>query len=177
MAYRIQENTYGGLKQSTVRNLRELAEDCASDRNSAILTQATSVVPAWSSRTPAENNKFIKAILDRVLIHPQHVEIRLRMAVLLRQLRDDNSPALDSDRLTATHLQQIVRIDRPFRHLPQGRAVKLIVGNTQVTLETSRLAVLSPARIEAFINGTGPALSLDALLGNIPTQWNIPASN
>jgi site-specific DNA recombinase len=61
---------------------------------------------------------------------------------LIYQLHDTNSQITNYDRQAATHFQQIASIGCPFRHVPQGRAVKLIVGNNQIAPEASRLAIL-----------------------------------
>jgi len=66
--------------------LAALTEDAPADQQhqfSAILKQAASAAAIWPSRTPVEKDEFLKAILDRVLIHPKHVEIRLRVSALI----------------------------------------------------------------------------------------------
>jgi hypothetical protein len=132
--------------------------------------------PSGHPAPPLEKDAFLKAILDRVLIHPKHVEIRLRVAALIHQLRGATSPIYNSDRNANAHLHTIASIDCPFRHVPQGCAVKLIVGNTQITPEASRLAILkaiarSRLWYEQLVDGTAPSVSQLAIMHDVSPRY------
>ena len=86
-------------------------------------------------------------VIDRVIIHSSRVEIRIRVPQFIHQLLGSNTPMADSRAGNTTgtpqaHLQLIASIECPFRHIPQGRALRLIVGNTNITTEASRQAIL-----------------------------------
>lgn len=143
---------------------------------SAILKQAASVAATWPSRTPAEKDEFLKAVLESVRIHPKHVEIRIRVSPLIHQLRVTKSPISNTDGESAVYLQQTVSIKCPFHHVPQGRAIKLIVGNTQIAPEASRLAILKAiarARLwyEQLVDGTAPSVSQLAIMHNVSPRY------
>lgn len=143
---------------------------------SAILKQAASVAATWPSRTPAEKDEFLKAVLESVRIHLKHVEIRIRVSPLIHQLRVTKSPISNTDGESAVYLQQTVSIKCPFHHVPQGRAIKLIVGNTQIAPEASRLAILKAiarARLwyEQLVDGTAPSVSQLAIMHNVSPRY------
>jgi hypothetical protein len=101
------------------------------------------------------------------------VEIRIRVPQFIQQLLSDNTPTADSRAGNATaapqvHLQLVASIECPFRHIPQGRALRLIVGNTNITTEASRQAILKAiarARFWYEQDTTGEAGSILQLAG------------
>jgi hypothetical protein len=75
------------------------------------------------------------------------VEIRIRVNQFIQQLLGNNTPMADSRAGSAAgtpqaHVPLIASIECPFRHISQGRALRLIVGNTNITTEASRQAIL-----------------------------------
>jgi hypothetical protein len=110
-----------------------------------IVAGAASVATTWSSRTGPDREQFLRAIIDRAIIHPTRVEIRIRVPQLIQQLTSSTSfagNAVDGARPTPAGLPHIAAIDCPFRHVPQGRALRLIVGSNQITTDASRQAIL-----------------------------------
>jgi hypothetical protein len=112
-----------------------------------IVARAASTAATWQSLTGPDREHLLRAIIDRVIIHPTRVEIRIRVTQFIQQLLGNNTPTADSraENTTGTlqtHLQHIASIECPFRHIPQGRALRLIVGNTNITTEASRQAIL-----------------------------------
>ncbi len=99
-----------------------------------IIAQAATTAQSWSEHIAADRTQFLKRVIVRVIIHPLHVEIRLRVPALLNEILGGGEPAID--------LPQIASIECPFRHVRQGRAVRLIVGNTNITTDASRQAIL-----------------------------------
>jgi hypothetical protein len=101
------------------------------------------------------------------------VEIRIRVPHLIQQLLGNNPPTADSRAGNTTappqdHLQLVASIECPFRHIPQGRALRLIVGNTNITTEASRQAILKAiarARLWYGQLTTGEAGSISQLAG------------
>jgi len=110
-----------------------------------IIANAASFDAAWQSRPPADRELFLRQITDRVIIHPTRVEIHLKVPQLIQRLTvstasPTNTPASKSECLPF-NLPSIATIDCPFRHIPQGRALRLIVGNSQTTTDASRQAI------------------------------------
>ncbi|HEY1803802.1 MAG TPA: hypothetical protein VGG45_04925 [Terracidiphilus sp.] len=98
------------------------------------------------------------------------MEIRIRTAQFVQQLLGDkNAAAGQAAENTGTvqaYLQPLVSIECPFRHIPQGRALRLIVGNTNITTDASRQAILKAvarARIWYEQLTTGKAGSIEQL--------------
>ncbi|MEO6966479.1 MAG: hypothetical protein ABI076_11380 [Acidobacteriaceae bacterium] len=116
----------------------------------------------WASRSTVEKKHFLKAILDRIIIHPKCVEILLRIPQLMLQLAGNISANSESEIHATAHLPQITPIKCSFRHVSQGNAIRLIVGNSQLTTEASRLAILKAiarARLwyQQLVEGVTPA--------------------
>jgi site-specific DNA recombinase len=138
-----------------------------------IVARATSTAATWQSLTAPDREHFLRAAIDRVIIHPTRVEIRIRVPQFIQQLLSDNTPTADSRAGNATaapqvHLQLVASIECPFRHIPQGRALRLIVGNTNITTEASRQAILKAiarARFWYEQDTTGEAGSILQLAG------------
>jgi hypothetical protein len=101
------------------------------------------------------------------------VEIRIRVLQFIQQLLGNNAPTADKRGGNTTsppqdHLQLVTSIECPFRHIPQGRALRLIVGNTNITTEASRQAILKAiarARLWYEQLTTGEAGSISQLAG------------
>ena len=107
-----------------------------------IVASAASLDAAWQSRTPADREIFLRQIIDRVIIHPTRVEIRIKAPQLIQQLTGSATSitATKSESIPFS-LPPIATIDCPFRHVPQGRALRLIVGNNQIITDASRQAI------------------------------------
>jgi DNA invertase Pin-like site-specific DNA recombinase len=112
-----------------------------------IVARATSTAATWQSLSGPDREHFLRAVIDRVIIHPTRVEIRIRVNQFIQQLLGNNTPMADSRAGNAAgtpqaHVPLIASIECPFRHISQGRALRLIVGNTNITTEASRQAIL-----------------------------------
>ncbi|MEP6756775.1 MAG: hypothetical protein ABJA67_14820, partial [Chthonomonadales bacterium] len=98
------------------------------------IAQAATMVQKWRERPAADRNQFLKNIVERVVIHPDHVEIRLHVPALVNQI-------LGGGDLTFG-FPQIASIECPFRHVRQGHAVRIVVAGTSITTDASRQAIL-----------------------------------
>jgi hypothetical protein len=77
---------------------------------------------------------------------------------MLNELLGGGKPAID--------LPRIASIECPFRHVRQGRAVRLVVGDTNITTDASRRAILNAiARARRWYEQltTGEAVSVAQL--------------
>jgi DNA invertase Pin-like site-specific DNA recombinase len=110
-----------------------------------IIASAASFDAAWQSRPPADRELFLRQITDRVIIHPTRVEIRIKIPQLIQQITGSaasttSTPATKS-LTTPLSLPPLATINCAFRHIPQGRALRLIVGSNQITTDASRQAI------------------------------------
>jgi DNA invertase Pin-like site-specific DNA recombinase len=127
-----------------------------------MIASAASFDAAWQLRTPADRELFLRQIIDRVIIHPMRVEIRIKVPQLIQQLSGStasttSTPATKSQTKPLS-LPASTTIDCSFRHVPQGRALRLIVGNSQISTDASRQAIpkaIARARLwyEQIISG------------------------
>jgi DNA invertase Pin-like site-specific DNA recombinase len=125
-----------------------------------IIAQATAAAERWRERITADRTQFLKTAIERVVIQQTHVEIRLRVPALLNEILGIGELAID--------LPQIASIECPFRHVRQGRAVRLVVGDTNITTDASRKAILKAiarSRLWYLQITTGQARSVRELAG------------
>ena len=99
-----------------------------------IIAQAAKTAQSWRERLAADRVQFLKTVIDRVVIQPSHLEIYLRVPAVINEL-------LGPDPSTAG-LLPIVSLDCAFRHIQQGRALRLIIGDASITTDASRQAIL-----------------------------------
>ena len=74
------------------------------------------------------------ALKQLMIIHSDHVEVRLRTQSLVNEILGGAA--------SIACLLPIASIECPFRHVRQGRAVRLVVGNANLTTDASRKAIL-----------------------------------
>lgn len=99
-----------------------------------IVAQTAATAQTWRQRIADERTQFLKTVIERVVIHPTQVKIRLRVPALVNEILGGGSADLS--------LPQITSLEVPFHHVRQGRAVRLVVGNTNITTDASRQAIL-----------------------------------
>ena len=128
--------------------------------NKFLNCDAGATAQSWRERLAADRVQFLKTVIARVVIHPDHVEICLRLPALVHEILGGGSPALDH--------RQFASIECPFRHVRQGRAVRLVVGDTNITTDASRQAILKAiARARRWYEQitTGAAESITQMAG------------
>jgi DNA invertase Pin-like site-specific DNA recombinase len=138
----------------------ETAEPAQEGFYARIVAQAVETAQGWRERIAVDRTQFLKIIIERVVIHPAHVEIRLRVPALVSEILGGG--------LSVPDLSLIASIESPFRHVPQGRALRLIVGDTNITTDSSRQAILKAiARARRWYEQitTGETSSIAALAG------------
>ena len=99
-----------------------------------LITRAARTAQRWRERIAEDRTEFLKNVIERVIIHSDHVEFRLRVLALVNEILGGKSPTLG--------LTKTASIECPFRHVRQGRAVRLVVGNSSLTTDASRNAIL-----------------------------------
>jgi site-specific DNA recombinase len=174
-----------------------------------LLKRASAKTASWTTISAQQRESFLISVLDRVVIHSDSVEVKIRKEELIRQL----AGRMNSQ---STECREFITLHCAFRCAARGKALRLIVGNDQPPPQTStfailkaiararawreqlisgearcvehlarlnhlrvtyvrrilRFALLSPASIEAILNGqVAPDLSLESLVGRIPIIW------
>jgi hypothetical protein len=98
----------------------------------------------WTGISARQRERFLKAILDRVVIHPDSVEVKMRKEPLIQQLAGKTSPQLNE-------CSEYISLHCPFRVANRGKAFRLIVGNDQAPSEINTHAILKAvARARAW---------------------------
>lgn len=104
-------------------------------RYSDLLRQASDKVASWARSSSDSKERFIRAILERVVIRQDEVEILIRKDALIHQLAGKTAPPS-----FAGH--DVLRLGCPFRHAVQGKVVRLTVGEPPPPPAASTLAIL-----------------------------------
>ncbi len=125
-----------------------------------IIAQAAATAQNWRVRIAADRTQFLKTVIERVVIQQTHVEVRLRVPALVSEILGGDQPGRD--------FPPFASVECPFRHVQQGRALRLIVGNTSITTHASRQAILKAiARARQWYEQitTGQATNIAQLAG------------
>jgi DNA invertase Pin-like site-specific DNA recombinase len=118
-----------------LRTLASSGKRSRGGRYAQLLRHASEKVASWSEVSSGTKERFIRAILERVVIHQDGVGISIRKDALIHQLAGKTAPQLADGR-------EMVALRCPFRHADRGKAVRLIVGDQQAPLAASTLAIL-----------------------------------
>jgi hypothetical protein len=99
-----------------------------------IIAQSAATTQSWRDRIAANRTQFLKMVIERIVIQPTHVEIRLRVPALVNEILGGGQPVID--------FLPFAVVECPFCHVQQGRALRLVVGDTNITTDASRQAIL-----------------------------------
>lgn len=125
-----------------------------------IIAQAAGTAQSWREYISADRTQFLKVVIERVVIQPARVEIRLRVPALVNLILRGSQPGVD--------FPPFASVECPLRHVQQGRALRLIVGNTNITTDASGQAILRAiARARCWYEQitTGKATNIAQLAG------------
>ena len=125
-----------------------------------IIAQAAATAQNWRVRIAADRTQFLKTVIERFVIQQTHVEVRLRVPALASEILGGDQPGRD--------FPPFASVECPFRHVQQGRALRLIVSNTSITTHASRQAILKAiARARQWYEQitTGQATNIAQLAG------------
>ena len=106
-----------------------------------LLARASAAATSWHSRSIVEQEQFLTAVVDRLIIHPNHIEVRMNLCSLISCIAS-KMRTVTGDQVYAQEKQQIISIEVAFRHIPIGQTLRLIVNENQPTPESSKLAML-----------------------------------
>jgi hypothetical protein len=101
-----------------------------------ILRNARQRALAWSQVPHSEKTDLIRAMLHRVVVRESSVELRLNLEPVVHVLLE-KQPA---EAIRNQHVQTLC-LDVPFLHIPQGKALKLVVDNGRDEFSRSREAI------------------------------------
>jgi DNA invertase Pin-like site-specific DNA recombinase len=111
---------------------------------SELLRQASDRTTSWDGISAQHRERFLKAVLDRVVIHPDSVEVKMRKEPLIQQLAGKTSSQ-------SNERHECISLFCPFRVADRGKAFRLIVGNEQAPSEINTHAILKAvARARAW---------------------------
>lgn len=111
---------------------------------SELLRQASDRATSWIGVSAQQRERFMKTILDRVVIHPDSVEVKMRKEPLIQQLAGKTSSQ-------SNERHEYISLFCPFRVANRGKAFRLIVGNEQAPSEINTHAILKAiARARAW---------------------------
>lgn len=106
----------------------------------AVVERAAKMVKGWKPRPAPDRDHFLKAVIDRIVVQAEHIEIRLRLAAILHELLGSD-PAGQGVQ-TATKFLSIVSVTCPFKHMNSGRALRLVIDKDRVSNDRSRQLTL-----------------------------------
>ena len=106
----------------------------------AVVERAAKMVKSWKPRPAPDRDHFLKAVIDRIVVQAEHIEIRLRLAAILHELLGSD-PAGQGVQAAAKFLP-IASVTCPFKHIDSGRALRLVIANDRVSNDRSRQLIL-----------------------------------
>jgi site-specific DNA recombinase len=109
-----------------------------------LLKQAADKAESWNRVTAQHRERFLKAILDRVVILSDSIEVRISKDFLIQTLAGNAILETQGQR-------DLISLACPFQCSVRGKALRLIVGNDQAPPQASVQAMISAiARARAW---------------------------
>ncbi|HLJ79254.1 MAG TPA: recombinase family protein [Acidobacteriaceae bacterium] len=105
-----------------------------------VVERAARMVRVWKTLPALERDRFLAALIDRIVVYAEHVEIRLRLKVLLHDLPGPDSGVQAAQ--AADNFLPIASVTCPFKHVDNGRALRLVIGNDRLSNDRSRQLIL-----------------------------------
>jgi site-specific DNA recombinase len=106
----------------------------------AVAERAAKMVRSWKPRPAPDRDHFLKAVIDCIVVQAEHIEIRLRLAVIFQELLGPD-PAGQGVQAAAKFLS-IASVTCPFKPMHSGRALRLIIGGDRLSNDRSRQLIL-----------------------------------
>jgi hypothetical protein len=121
-------------------NLLNEGESPSSGFYTAVVERAAKAVESWKPRPAEDRDHFLKAVIDRIVVQAEHIEIRLRLAAILHELLGPDL-AFQGVQAAAKFLP-IASVTCPFKHIDSSRALRLVIGNDRLANDRSRQLIL-----------------------------------
>jgi site-specific DNA recombinase len=106
----------------------------------AVVERAAKMVKDWKPRPAPDRDQFLKAVIDRIVVQADHIEIRLHLTAILHELLGSD-PAGQGVQAVAKFLP-IASVKCPFRHMNGGRALRLVIDKDRLSNDRSRQLIL-----------------------------------
>ena len=106
----------------------------------AVVDRAAKMVKSWKLHPAPDRDRFLTAVIDRIVVQGEHIEIRLRLAAILHELLGSD-PAGQGGQAAAKFLP-ITSVTCPFKHMKSGRALRLVIASDRVSNDRSRQLIL-----------------------------------
>lgn len=128
----------------------------------SVVERAAELVGSWKPRPAADRDHFLKALIDRVVVHAEHIEIRLRLAAILHELLGPDPAGQDIQ--AAAKFLSSASVTCPFKPMQSGRALRLVVGGDRLSNDRSRqltLRAIARARLwyQRIVDGEATCLN------------------
>ena len=98
------------------------------------------MVRSWKPRPAPDRCHFLKSVIDRIVVQAEHIEIRLRFAVIFHQLLGPD-PGGQGVQAAAKSVP-IASLTCPFKSTNSGRALPLVIGGDRLSNDRSRQLIL-----------------------------------
>ena len=105
-----------------------------------VVERAAKMVKSWKPRPAPDRCHFLKAVIDRIVVQAEHIEIRLRLAPILHELLGPDPKGQGVQ--AAAKFLSIASVTCPFKPMHSGRALRLIIGGDRLSNDRSRQLIL-----------------------------------
>ncbi len=106
----------------------------------AVVEGAAKMVKSWKALPGPDRNQFLNSIIERVVVHAEHIEIRLRLPSIFLQLLGPDAVGQGSH--VATKFLKSASLICPFKHVVNGGALRLVIGKDHLSNDRSRQLIL-----------------------------------
>jgi site-specific DNA recombinase len=108
-----------------------------------VLKHARRKAVDWQTHSLKDHECFLKALIQRVVIHHESIETKVNVSALLQLLQEQPINALQSKGGTSvSRAPQIFTLSSPFEQSHYGNELRLIFGNDQSDPTRSTTAIL-----------------------------------
>jgi DNA invertase Pin-like site-specific DNA recombinase len=127
--------------REVLRMLVPVAKKAASNKYTELLRRASEKAANWNELSAENRERFIKAILERIVVHSDELEILIRKRILIQNL-------LGNGPVQPTAARETHSLRCPFRHAHQRKALRLVIGasDSSGTNSVAILKAVSQAR-------------------------------
>jgi hypothetical protein len=132
------------------------------------------MVKSWKASSAPDRDRFLKAVIDCIVVQAEHIEIRLRLAAILHEPL--GSDPADQGVQAAAKFLPVASVSCPFKHIDSGRALRLVIANDHLSNNRSRQLILRAIALarswyQRIVDGEA------ACLNDIIRRDNIDASH
>ena len=106
----------------------------------AVVERAAKMVTSWKARPAPDRDHFLKAVINRIVLQAEHIEIQLRLSVIFQELLGPD-PAGQGIQAAAKFLS-IASVTCPLKPMHSARALRLVIGGDRLSNDRSRQLIL-----------------------------------